>query len=692
MSLSPYLMNVALHALLLSAAVSLALVFLRKPSRRAALALAGILGVGVLPWVPELPPRAEVAAASEPSVRAVSEFPAWRVVTIPAGDFTVSQAPASGAEPAMALPSAWTLAAWAWLAGSAVSLLMITSSLARLARWRASLRKPDADEAAVLEAALPGGLALRVVRLAKAGCSPCVTGFFRPVLVLPGNLLESCSGRELAWIIRHESMHYMGRDSRWTLLIALVRAVFWWNPFVHHLAKNWAAAREEVCDLHAEASERASYGNFLIRMAAACPSSWMLASPMVGGAKRRLKKRLVSFLNAPDLVDLRAGRCFVVATAIALPLLGLCSSCVRIGEREEQVSPAAPSLASALDDNKPQEKGPHVQVKLSTKVLGMPTPPDVKNGQVLSPDELQKLMVKTATMRGAMLLNFPAITMRNSESGLIEMIREKPPTAGQERVTAGWELLQRPHYDGKSLRLSSRIRYAYVPKKQFSLTSQKGYNEESELSNADWKKLVVKTGSAEAKVPERHALITALGEVAPGMHAILITEVAPIDATGRPVDRYRDAVFTTQPLELNPGKVRLKATLLSGDQMAEMDKGLEHDPNGLAAHIVGIFNRDQWQIVKKGLTTTNLADARLPTEKAMCPWMELPELQLEAHRYKGESVVSLDFSVIESGNSRSGRAARQALSLEPGTTIICRIPMVDGKPIRHLAITLEGVD
>lgn len=695
MSLSPYFMNVALHALLLSAAVSLALVFVGRPARRAALAAAAVVGLGVLPWVSALLPRAEDLAQEEAPVQAIDDFAGWRVMTIPASDFTVPQVPVAGAAPDFSLPSAWTLAAWAWLAGSLVALAVTAVGLARLGHWRASLRKPDADEAAVLSASMPAGLAMGKIRLSKAACSPCVTGFVRPLLVLPDDLLDSCSVRELAWVLRHEQGHFTGRDSRWTLLMALVRALFWWNPFVHHLAKRWAAAREEVCDLHAEADERSSYGDFLIRMAATCPAGWMLAAPMVGGAKRRLKKRLVSFLNAPERVDLKVGSCFIAGIAMVLPLLGLCTSCVRIGEREKQSSPAAAEapILSTVSGDKQHANGPHLQVKLSNRVLSTFAPPTVKNGEVLSPDELQQLMVKAATTRGNLLMTFPTITMRNSESGTIEMIREKPLSAGQERVTAGWELQQTPRYDGKSLRLSNQLRYAFVPGKQYSLTSQKDFDEEEpELSKSDWAKLVVKTGSSEAKVPEGHAVITTLGEVIQGMHSILITEVTPIDLTGRSVSRYRDAIYTIQPRELVQGSVRVSAMLLPATQMSEMDAGLKHDPLTLASHIVGLFTREQWQLVKKDLKPKALADATLPAGKALSPWKELPEMLLQAERYKGESMVSLDLWAVESGGSRSGKFVRQGLILAPGTTVIFRIPAMDKKELpRYVALTLEEV-
>jgi hypothetical protein len=494
----------------------------------------------------------------------------------------------------------------------------------------------------------------------------------------------------------------MGRDSRWTALIAVSRSLFWWNPFVHHLAKSWAASREEVCDLHAEAAERSGYADFLIRLAARCQGSHILAASMASGARRRLQKRLVSFLNAPETLNLRVGRRFIATLAIALPLLALCSSCVRIGEKKEQASTASTGMPPLLLESgrDAKRKGPNLFVKLSNQVLAMPKPLSVggaalaKNGTVLTPDQLQKLMGEAASTRGATLMTFPAISIRNGEKGVIEEIREKPPVPGEEKTTAGWELHQTIRYAGRSLRLGNQIRYAFVPGKQFSFSSQVAGGNEAPFSKSDWNKLVVTTASSEAKVPEGHSVVTALGEVPPGLRTILITTVIPIDATGREVHRYRDAIYTVKEPDPLPGQVQVNATLLSGSSLESLDEDSEYYRGVLGIRIMGIFTPEQWQTIRRGLKTENLGSKRLATDSPQQPWKQLPELQLEAHRYKdGEILVSLDLSVRESGDGRSGLFARQSLNIsKKGSTVIYRLPSFDGESPRHLAITVEAVE
>jgi hypothetical protein len=113
----------------------------------------------------------------------------------------------------------------------------------------------------------------------------------------------------------------------------------------------------------------------------------------------------------------------------------------------------------------------------------------------------------------------------------------------------------------------------------------------------------------------------------------------------------------------------------------------------MAAHIVGIFTPWQWRLVKKDLKVEDLGPATFSANIEHQPWEKLPELMLAARRYKNdEGLVSLDISVKEPGEVRSGRFIRQALNVSTGTTVIYRFPSLEGKMPRHLALTVETVE
>lgn len=108
--------------------------------------------------------------------------------------------------------------------------------------------------------------------------------------------------------------------------------------------------------------------------------------------------------------------------------------------------------------------------------------------------------------------------------------------------------------------------------------------------------------------------------------------------------------------------------------------------------MVGLFNRDQWKLVKDGVKAEDLGKATLSTGKAVRPWKKIPELQLEAMRYKGDRAVSLDLFFIAPKTSPYSRFVRQAVGVEVGTTMVIQLSPSDGKPPGYLALTVERVE
>jgi len=68
---------------------------------------------------------------------------------------------------------------------------------------------------------------------------------------------------DLRYILLHEYTHFLHYDTAAKLLIILFGAIFWWNPFVYLLQKDWEQVLEIRCDQSVTASlnaqERAAY-------------------------------------------------------------------------------------------------------------------------------------------------------------------------------------------------------------------------------------------------------------------------------------------------------------------------------------------------------------------------------------------------------------------------------------------------
>lgn len=68
--------------------------------------------------------------------------------------------------------------------------------------------------------------------------SPAITGFLKPILILPN--IDFFSDKELEYICLHEIAHYKKHHLWFGLLMEIVCQIHWWNPFVQHLKKEFA--------------------------------------------------------------------------------------------------------------------------------------------------------------------------------------------------------------------------------------------------------------------------------------------------------------------------------------------------------------------------------------------------------------------------------------------------------------------
>ena len=88
--------------------------------------------------------------------------------------------------------------------------------------------------------------------------SPAVGGLLRPTIVMPPDLDDGLTAKQLNWILLHELAH-IRRGDLWVVLIQrVVGAAFFFHPAVHLV--NWAIdqLREYACDDVALAAAHAS--------------------------------------------------------------------------------------------------------------------------------------------------------------------------------------------------------------------------------------------------------------------------------------------------------------------------------------------------------------------------------------------------------------------------------------------------
>ena len=75
--------------------------------------------------------------------------------------------------------------------------------------------------------------------------SPMLTGFYRPVILLPA---AHYTDEELDLIFEHELVHYKHHDLYTNLFIVTILALHWFNPLVHFACREMQEAAEAYCD------------------------------------------------------------------------------------------------------------------------------------------------------------------------------------------------------------------------------------------------------------------------------------------------------------------------------------------------------------------------------------------------------------------------------------------------------------
>ncbi len=183
-----------------------------------------------------------------------------------------------------------------WLAGMAVMLIQMSVSAIRLKK-RLKNAKSIPPEWQRIADDLKNEMGLRRsirVVMIEGFPSPALSTGIKPVVILPEELLEK-SSESVRFALLHEMTHIRRGDHIMSLLLLLLRAVYWFNPVVWLMAKYMRLDMETACDSSLvrpmSKQEKKRYAGTMLSMYAAQQVRYVLGMAL-GQTKKTAERRL----------------------------------------------------------------------------------------------------------------------------------------------------------------------------------------------------------------------------------------------------------------------------------------------------------------------------------------------------------------------------------------------------------------
>ncbi len=198
--------------------------------------------------------------------------------------------------PGLDTPPVWALV---WFLGMAARLLWVERSRRRVRQW---LREAEPVREPRLLALLDEcrttfGIAQSIALRATPRLEvPALTGWWRPVILLPARLLAETPLETLRLILLHELAHVRRRHVLVNWFSILAQSIHWFNPLVWLALRRLRFDQELLCDHDACArlagDQRRAYGETLLALASPPRANPGILVPM-SAQFEQLKERIV---------------------------------------------------------------------------------------------------------------------------------------------------------------------------------------------------------------------------------------------------------------------------------------------------------------------------------------------------------------------------------------------------------------
>lgn len=251
------------------------------------------------------------------------------------------------------------LGVYGWFIGIALASVRLLRRRHQLNQIRRSLKKLQPAE-------IPNGILSHVqtqtgsayqptIMTSNVLATPAILALFRPVVVLPYDLVADSNVQQLKDVLVHECAHIVRNDHWIHALQQLAGVLYWFHPGVMWLNHTLSKAREEVCDNYVlRQSDPADYAQTLLQLTERC-SDLRPALSLLGlfAPRWSLESRITDLLNPQRATQLRPERPLLIVTAVLLILSclltgGIADESDELKNVDEQPATAQP--ADPIDD------------------------------------------------------------------------------------------------------------------------------------------------------------------------------------------------------------------------------------------------------------------------------------------------------------------------------------------------------
>ena len=242
-------------------------------------------------------------------------------------------------------------------------LLLGWLAVRRLVRDAEEVTLAPAIAAELAAVAAAHGASMPRIKQSGGTSSAVVAGAFRPVILIPVNLVERPED-ELRAALQHELAHVIRRDYAINLLSEIATLPLFWHPVLHTIKAEVRRSRELVCDAMAAAAMHSEtvYARSLVALAKALDAPTSRGAPAIVGLfeKPLLEERLMHLIGpkrtpGPTLkiVGLVGG---------GLVAAGAVSAAVLLHVPTVRAQPADPAVATQPDQETPAEARTRMKV------------------------------------------------------------------------------------------------------------------------------------------------------------------------------------------------------------------------------------------------------------------------------------------------------------------------------------------